>query len=85
MQQLCTMYGQKEQSSTQVACSSIWLFELITWLHLYSLMFMCSLACMWYVLLLLQERALYRGVDVICATPGRLNDHLERGNFVSIV
>ena len=34
------------------------------------------------LLLLLQERALHRGVDVICATPGRLNDHFERGNFV---
>jgi ATP-dependent RNA helicase RhlE len=27
-----------------------------------------------------QERALRRGVDVIVATPGRLIDHLERGN-----
>ena len=23
-------------------------------------------------------------MDVICATPGRLNDHIERGNIVSI-
>ena len=46
---------------------------------------MWSSACIWNVmdlLLLLQERALHRGVDVICATPGRLNDHFERGNFV---
>jgi ATP-dependent RNA helicase RhlE len=27
-----------------------------------------------------QERALRRGVDVVIATPGRLLDHLERGN-----
>jgi ATP-dependent RNA helicase RhlE len=27
-----------------------------------------------------QERALRRGVDVVVATPGRLIDHLERGN-----
>ena len=30
-----------------------------------------------------QESALMRGVDVVCATPGRLNDHLvKRGTFV---
>ena len=48
---------------------------------------MCSPACTWNVmdLLLLQERALHRGVDVICATPGRLNDHFERGNFVRCI
>ncbi len=33
----------------------------------------------------LQERELHRGVDVMCATPGRLNDHLERRNFVSSI
>ena len=33
-------------------------------------------------LVLLQENALHSGVDVICGTPGRLNDHLNRGNFV---
>jgi superfamily II DNA/RNA helicase len=32
---------------------------------------------------LLQESALHRGVDVVCATPGRLNDHFQRGNLVS--
>ena len=31
----------------------------------------------------IQESALQRGVDVVCATPGRLNDHFERGNLVS--
>ena len=25
-----------------------------------------------------------RGVDIVCATPGRLKDHLERGILVSI-
>lgn len=28
-----------------------------------------------------QEREIHRGVDVVCATPGRLNDHLERGTI----
>ena len=28
-----------------------------------------------------QEIALRRGVDVICATPGRLNDHIQNGNL----
>ena len=32
---------------------------------------------------LFQARSLSYGVDVICATPGRLNDHLERRHFVS--
>ncbi len=26
-----------------------------------------------------------RGVDVVCATPGRLNDHLKRGTMVRAV
>lgn len=34
--------------------------------------------------LLTQESALHRGVDVVCATPGRLNDHFQRGNLVSM-
>ncbi|GAB6019639.1 Nucleolar RNA helicase 2, variant 3 [Chamberlinius hualienensis] len=28
-----------------------------------------------------QERELFAGVDVVCATPGRLNDHLQRRNI----
>ena len=28
-----------------------------------------------------QEYELQRGVDVVCATPGRLNDHVQRGNL----
>lgn len=30
-----------------------------------------------------QESALHEGVDVVCGTPGRLNDHFQRGNLVS--
>ena len=30
-----------------------------------------------------QESALHWGVDVVCATPDRLNDHFQRGNLVS--
>ena len=33
----------------------------------------------------LQERELSRGMDVVCSTPGRLNDHLKRGSLVSTV
>ncbi len=30
----------------------------------------------------LQAQQLRKGVDVVCATPGRLNDHLTRGAMV---
>ncbi|CAH1793348.1 unnamed protein product [Owenia fusiformis] len=29
-----------------------------------------------------QEMVIDRGIDVVCATPGRLNDHIERGNIM---
>ena len=29
-----------------------------------------------------QSSALYRGVDVVCCTPGRMNDHMRRGRLI---